>query len=107
MRALLASSLLACAALCTRVSAATPAHDICADLGPTLGVGVSSFSSAGDWPVIAEQQYGVDWKLLYIYVVPVPDPKPDVESFLLNKVDLAKSLGAIPVFTFYELLQLG
>jgi MYXO-CTERM domain-containing protein len=90
-----------------QVASAAPKHDICADLGTTLGVGVSSFSAAGDWPVQAEQQYGVDWKLLYLYVVPTSDPKPDVESFLLGKATLAKSLGAEIVYTFYELLQIG
>ncbi len=72
-----------------------------------MGVGVSSFSAAGNWPAEAEQQHGVDWKFLYLYVVPTSDPKADVESFLLAKASLAQSLGAIPVYTFYELLQLG
>ncbi|MBK7581460.1 MAG: hypothetical protein IPI67_14775 [Myxococcales bacterium] len=100
-------TLLALATFATTPTWASPAHDICADLGPTLGVGVSSFSAAGDWPVVAEQQHGVDWKFLYLYVVPNNDPKPDVAAFLTAKASLAKSLGAVPVFTFYELLQLG
>src|SRR5512135_3016703 len=97
---------LACS-LASSVAQAAPKHDVCADLGPTLPVGIASFSASGDWPVTAEQQYGVDWKLLYLYVVPTNDPKPDVATFLLDKAALAKSLGAIPVYTFYELLQLG
>jgi MYXO-CTERM domain-containing protein len=88
-------------------AAAAPKHDICADLGPTLGVGVSSFSAAGNWPETASQQYGVSWKFLYLYVVPTSDPKADVQSFLLGKAADAQALGAIPVYTFYELLQLG
>lgn len=105
----LAQTLAAAAALLLLPGAASaaPRHDICADLGKTLGVGVSSFSAAGDWPTTAEQQYGVDWKFLYLYVVPTSDPKAAVESFLLSKASTAKSLGAIPVFTFYELLQIG
>lgn len=89
------------------VAAAAPKHDICADLGPALGVGVSSFSAAGDWPQTASAQYGVGWKFLYVYVVPTSDPKADVQAFLLGKAADAQALGAIPVFTFYELLQLG
>ncbi len=89
------------------VAGAAPKHDICADLGPTLGVGISSFSAAGNWPQTASQQYGVKWKFVYVYVVPTTDPKADVASWLLGKASDAKALGAIPVFTFYELLQLG
>ncbi len=88
-------------------ASAAPKHDICADLGPSLGVGISSFSAAGTWPQTASQQYGVSWKFLYVYVVPTSDPKADVQSWLLGKAATAKSLGAIPVYTFYELLQLG
>jgi hypothetical protein len=107
MRWPVVTTALALVLLGSRVGSAAPAHDICADLGPTLPVGVSSFSAAGDWPIVAEQQYGVDWKLLYVYVVPTSDPKPDVEAYLLGKAELAKSIGAIPVYTFYELLQIG
>ncbi|WP_437878447.1 hypothetical protein [Sorangium sp. So ce513] len=95
------------ASLCAGVARAAPAHAICDDLGPTLGVGVSSFSAAGDWPVTAAREHGVDWKFIYIYVVPNDDPRPALQSYLLSKVDLARSLGAMPVFTFYQLLQIG
>jgi hypothetical protein len=95
-RLALAAVFLACSLLGGGAGAA-PKYDICADLGPSLGVGVSSFSAAGNWPAEAEQQHGVDWKFLYLYVVPTSDPKADVESFLLGKASLAKSHGAIPV----------
>jgi len=107
MRRTLSVAVLGLLALASGRASAAPVHDICADLGSTLPVGVSSFSAAGDWPSVAASQYGVDWKLLYVYVVPTTDPKADVEYWLLGKADLAKSLGAIPVYTFYELLQIG
>lgn len=103
----LAALLVSASLFVSSAAHAAPKHDVCADLGPTLGVGVSSFSAAGDWPLVAEQQHGVDWKLLYVYVVPTTDAKADVEYFLLDKAKLAKSLGAVPVYTFYQLLQLG
>jgi hypothetical protein len=85
---------------------AVPEHPICADLGPTLGLGVSDFSAAGTWPSDAAQQ-GVKWKFLYIYLVPVSDPQPAQDAFLQSEIALAQSLGAMPVFSFYELLELG
>lgn len=102
-----AALLFSASLLATSTGLALPKHDVCADLGPTLGVGVSSFSAAGDWPAVAEQQHGVDWKFLYLYAVPTSDPKPDVEAWLLDKAKIATSLGAMPVYTFYQLLQLG
>jgi MYXO-CTERM domain-containing protein len=107
MRRVSLACTLALVLLSARGAFAAPAHDVCADLGATLPVGVSSFSAAGDWPIAAEQQHGVDWKLLYVYVVPTSDPKPDVEAYLLGKAALARSIGAVPVYTFYELLQIG
>ncbi|WP_437737416.1 hypothetical protein [Sorangium sp. So ce1335] len=98
---------LAAASLCAGVSRAAPAHVICDDLGPALGVGVSNFSAAGDWPVAAAREHGVDWRFIYIYVLPTDDPRPDVQSYLLSKIAFARSLGAMPVFTFYQLLQIG
>lgn len=46
-------------------SIAAPTHSICADIGPNFAVGISSFSAAGDWPVVAHQQYGVNWRFMY------------------------------------------
>ncbi len=93
--------------LAGRLADAAPAHDICADLGPDLGVGIASYSAAGDWPEQAELTHGVDWRFLYLYVVPTSDPAADREWFWLHKAEVAASLGAVPVYTFYELLQRG
>jgi hypothetical protein len=86
---------------------AAPRHAICGDLGPTLGVGIPSYSASIDWPATAAQQYGVDWKFLCLYVNPTSDPPEDVRSWLRGKAESARSLDAIPVYTFYQLLQLG
>ncbi|WP_437681767.1 hypothetical protein [Sorangium sp. So ce131] len=55
----------------------------------------------------AAQEAGVDWNFIYLYILPTDDPKPAVQSYLLSKIEAAKSVGAIPVFTFYQLLQIG
>lgn len=86
---------------------ATPRHDICADLGNNFAWGVSSYSQANDWPQIAHTTYGVDWRFLYLYVVPTSDPPDAVTGFWALKAGIAHSIGAMPVFTFYELLVLG
>jgi hypothetical protein len=103
----LAPALALCCALATAPSIAAPRHAVCKDLDPSLGVGISSFSAAGNWPVVASQQHGVKWKFLYLYVVPTQSPPADLQWFLRDKAKLARSLGAIPVYTFYELLLLG
>ncbi len=87
-------------------AAAGAVPPICADLGPTLGVGVSDFSPAATWPTDAAQ-LGVTWKFLYVYLVPTSDPQPAQDAFLQGKIALAHSLGAMPVLSFYELLELG
>jgi len=88
-------------------SSAAPKYPICDDIGATFGVGISHFSAAGSWAETAASQYGVRWKYLYWYLVPVNDPPAAQMSFIQGNVQLAKSLGAIPVFTFYQLLALG
>lgn len=94
-------------ALVGRAAFAAPAHDICADLGADVGVGIASYSASGDWPEQAELAHGVDWRFLYLYLVPTEDPAADREWFLRHKEEIAESIGAIPVFTFYQLLQRG
>ncbi|MFH1434429.1 MAG: hypothetical protein ABIJ56_01815, partial [Pseudomonadota bacterium] len=88
-------------------SPAAPRHDICADLGPSLPVGLSSFSAAGDWLVEAHDEHGVAWGLVYIYLVP---PGEDIDGqrwFINHKAEVARSVGAIPVYTFYQILHIG
>jgi hypothetical protein len=88
-------------------SRAAPRHDVCADLGPTLAVGISSFSSAGDWLVEAHDTYGVEWRLVYVYLVPPGDDLEGYRWFIVHKAEVARSVGALPVYTFYQLLQIG
>jgi hypothetical protein len=89
-------------------ASAAPAHDICEDLGGTMPFGISSFGDAGDWLVEAHDAYGVDWGFVYVYLVP-PDPAAldAYASFIEEKHAVATSVGAMPVFTFYQLLQIG
>jgi hypothetical protein len=106
--------LMAAAALCVvpplspSPATAEPAFDICDDLGDAVPFGISSFSVAGDWLVEAHDTYGVEWGFVYVYLVP-PDPAAldDYAWFIGAKHDVAASVGAMPVFTFYQLLQLG
>ncbi|WP_437683435.1 hypothetical protein [Sorangium sp. So ce131] len=70
-------------------------------------MGISNFSAGRDWSVTAARDFGVDWRFMYLYVLPTNDSKSAVQSWLLSKIDVAKSVGAMPVFTFYQLLQIG
>ena len=88
-------------------SPAAPRHDICADLGPAPAVGISSFSSAGDWLVEAHDDHGVAWGLVYIYLVPPGEDIDGYRWFINHKAEVAQSVGAIPVYTFYQLLHIG
>lgn len=102
-------SLLLLAALASPLSAsADPAFDICDDLGGTVPFGISSFSVAGGWLVEAHDTHGVEWGFVYLYLVP-PDPAglDDYAWFIGEKHAVATSVGAMPVFTFYQLLILG
>jgi hypothetical protein len=91
----------------TREASARPAPPICADLGADLGVGVSDYSEVGDWDAQAAATDGVRWRFIYWYVVPTSDPPDAISSWLQGDAALAQSLGAVPVFTFYELLEIG
>src|SRR4051794_39004352 len=73
VRPCLAAAVLAASLVSSRGEAA-PKHPICADLGPSLGVGVSHFSAAGDWAERAAMEDGVVWRFLYWYLVPTDDP---------------------------------
>ena len=90
-----------------RDASAGPTFPICDDLGADLGVGVSHYSEAGDWAEQAAATDGVKWRFIYWYVVPTSDPPDAISSWLQGNVALAQSLGAVPVFTFYELLEIG
>jgi hypothetical protein len=83
-----------------------PLHDVCSDVGSTLGLGVSSYSAAEGWPERA-QANGVSWKFLYFYVFPSQTPVADMTSFIELKAGVARGLGATLVITFYDLLKRG
>lgn len=85
---------------------AAPKHDVCADIGPSLGVGISSYGSAEGWPEKAEAN-GVPWKFLYFYVFPSQDTAANVSAFIAAKAQVASGLNATMVVTFYDLLKRG
>ncbi len=88
---------------------AAPAHDICEDLGPHFPFGISSYGAAGDWLESAHTDHGVGWGFVYVYILP-PEETTDLDDytwFIGYKADVADSVGAIPTFTFYQLLKIG
>jgi MYXO-CTERM domain-containing protein len=85
---------------------AAPKHDVCADIGPSLGLGISSYGSAEGWPEKAEAN-GVPWKFLYYYVFPSQDTAANVGAFIAAKAQVASGLHATMVITFYDLLKRG
>lgn len=88
---------------------AAPRHDICADLGPSFAFGVSSFGSVRDWAPAAKSQYGADFKLLYVYILAggMDDPDNFAEWYIRPFVETAQQMDAMPLLTFYQLLDLG
>lgn len=106
-RAIVALALSSLTLAASSAVSAAPKHPICADLGPTFGTGVSHFSAAGDWAEKAASQFGVKWKYLYWYLTAVNDPPEAQASWIKGNVQIARSVGAIPVFTFYQLLGVG
>src|SRR5882672_3737013 len=85
---------------------AAPKHDVCADVGPSLRLGISRYGSAEGWPEKA-QANGVPWKFLYYYVFPSQDTDANVSAFIAAKAQVASGLNAMMVVTFYDLLKRG
>ena len=83
---------------------AQPRFDICEDVGPTLGMGVSVYGAVGDvWPNAAVADHGASWQHAFWYAL-VND---DREWIVNHKGTVARPDGAMMVFTFYHILQLG
>jgi MYXO-CTERM domain-containing protein len=105
MKRMTIATALFCAAIGAGSSAnATPKFDVCKDVGPTFSLGISHFSAAGDWAEKAETNYGANWRFMYWYLVPVDD-LPALATWMKDNAARARSLDAIPVFTFYHMLQ--
>ena len=88
---------------------AAPRHDICADVGDSFAFGVSSYGSLRDWAPEARSEYGAEFKFLYVYILAdgMDDPANFEEWYVRPFADAAVEMEAIPVFTFYQLLDLG
>lgn len=81
---------------------------ICWVIGDSLGFGVSLFAAAGTWIIDTHQQQGVDWRFGYFYALHREHPlNEDSIWFLNHRLDQIESAGAVPVVTFYALLDIG
>ncbi len=90
-------------------AAAVPRHDICADVGDTFAFGVSSFGSLRDWAPEAKSVYGADFRFLYVYVLAggMDNPADFRDWYIAPFLQAARDMDAVPVLTFYQLLNLG
>jgi hypothetical protein len=86
---------------------AAPRFDICEDVGPHFGFGISSFGAAGDWLEQASTDHGVTWRFVYVYLGPPGDDVDGYQWFINIKADVAERVGAMGMFTFYQLLHIG
>ncbi|MCP4712250.1 MAG: T9SS type A sorting domain-containing protein [Planctomycetes bacterium] len=85
----------------------TPAHNICEDIGENFSFGLSIFSAAGNWIVEASQApYNIDWRFGYFYISQITTESA-ARYFIHLRSDTAEEAGAIPVITFYRLLNIG
>lgn len=88
-----------------------PRHNICGDIGDTLGMGAAIFGDAGtNWVLDgAAAPDKIDWTYGYMYAS--GDPHEDESGFewIVNfRLDTAESAGAgLPTVTFYRLLNVG
>lgn len=101
-------ALLTTALLITSESAAEPRHDICRDVGDSFAFGVSTYGSLRDWAPAAIEQ-GADFRFLYVYILNggMDDPENFEEWYVRPMAEATIDAGATPVFTFYQLLDLG
>ena len=88
---------------------AAPRHDLCQDVGDSFAFGVSSYGALRQWASEAKSQYGADFRFLYVYILAggMDDPDNFAEWYVTPFVQTAKDMGAVPVLTFYQLLDLG
>jgi len=89
-------------------ASASPRHDACADAGDGFFFGVSSYGDLRDWAGAANAQ-GAEFKMLYVYILAAGmENPPDFEHYYVRPfAETAISIGATPVFTFYQLLDIG
>lgn len=68
-----------------------------------FGWGVSCFGGAKQWPEEMKKKHGIRWDYLYVYIF----PKRTKEGYVRWLFDRAEKMQAIPILSFYGLLQLG
>jgi hypothetical protein len=88
---------------------AAPRHDVCADLGDSFAFGVSSYGDVRDWAPTAKESHGADFRFIYVYILNggMNDPDNFAEWYVTPFIQTAKEMDAVPVLTFYQLLDLG
>jgi hypothetical protein len=84
------------------------ALDFCGETEQKFTFGLSVYSSARDWIVDAHKNHNVQWKFGYIYTLPNHDNNPDYYTwFIKPRTETITKAGALPVYTFYQLLKIG
>lgn len=88
---------------------AEPRHDMCADVGSSFAFGVSTYGSLRAWAPEAIEEHGADFRFLYVYILAdgMEDPDNFEEWYVRPMAETTIEAGAVPVFTFYQLLDLG
>jgi len=88
---------------------AAPRHNICLDLDDSFAFGVSSFGGLRQWAPDAQSVHGADFRFLYVYILAggMENPADFRDWYILPFIDTARSMDAVPVLTFYQLLDLG
>lgn len=95
--------------LAPATATAAPRHDICGDLGDSFAFGVSSFGSLRQWAPDAQSLRGADFRFLYVYILAggMENPADFRDWYIVPFIDTARAMDAVPVLTFYQLLNLG
>ncbi|RLB64925.1 MAG: hypothetical protein DRI90_03370 [Deltaproteobacteria bacterium] len=95
--------------LTAATAAAAPRHDLCADVGDSFAFGVSSYGDLRDWAPTAKETHGADFRFIYVYILNggMNDPDNFSEWYVTPFIQTAKAMDAVPVLTFYQLLDLG
>ena len=94
----------------TELSYTTPPDSVvCEDNSAQVSFGLSAWGSTRDWSTAVDLEYGADLRYLYVYILDGGMDNPDDfrDWYIQLHIDAAESIGAIPFFTFYQLLDIG
>ncbi|MBU1239436.1 hypothetical protein KKF84_11535 [Myxococcota bacterium] len=90
-------------------SIGSPAEDACSAFDGEFQFGVSSYGGVRNWALDAISDLGTPFHFLYIYILNGGMDNPDDfrDWYIVPFLDDCKESGATPVFSFYQLLDLG